>query len=239
MGPETGLCKALFYRYYYNSETCECDKFIYGGCGGNANNFDSLSDCEAAGEECACTPEPTEICCDPDDPVLTQIGGRCREGCACCPDGEWVGSFGDAKTFACGNDTLVKGEDDDKFGDICDTEAPTTTDDGFCICAAIYDPVCCDGVTYPNECSADCRCDGDIVDGVCDEPTTTVDDSCVCIAQYDPVCCDGVTYSNECVAKCRCDGDIVDGVCATEEPSTTEGKNTFVFSFCLRNVTEN
>ncbi|CAI9549543.1 unnamed protein product [Staurois parvus] len=26
-------------RYYYNKDMDICDKFIYGGCGGNANNF--------------------------------------------------------------------------------------------------------------------------------------------------------------------------------------------------------
>ena len=32
--PESGMCKAYFQRYFYNSRAKECQIFIYGGCGG-------------------------------------------------------------------------------------------------------------------------------------------------------------------------------------------------------------
>ncbi|CAL1298894.1 unnamed protein product [Larinioides sclopetarius] len=44
----TGPCRALFHRYFFNQETGLCEKFIYGGCGGNQNNFVSQKACEAA-----------------------------------------------------------------------------------------------------------------------------------------------------------------------------------------------
>jgi hypothetical protein len=43
---ETGPCSAAFQRYGFNPQSGHCEKFLYGGCGGNANNFESLEACE-------------------------------------------------------------------------------------------------------------------------------------------------------------------------------------------------
>ncbi|XP_017075134.2 early lactation protein [Drosophila eugracilis] len=45
---ETGRCFALFYRYAYNVDTQACEEFVYGGCAGNKNNFESKEQCEQA-----------------------------------------------------------------------------------------------------------------------------------------------------------------------------------------------
>ncbi|CAN0115493.1 unnamed protein product [Lampetra fluviatilis] len=49
--PETGNCKAAFPRHFYNMTTGQCESFIYGGCGGNDNNFHTTEECV---ESCKC-----------------------------------------------------------------------------------------------------------------------------------------------------------------------------------------
>ncbi|KAJ8704588.1 hypothetical protein PYW07_011776 [Mythimna separata] len=45
---ETGMCRASMPRYGYNPESGKCEKFTYGGCRGNSNNFLTVEECEDA-----------------------------------------------------------------------------------------------------------------------------------------------------------------------------------------------
>ncbi|BFZ20775.1 hypothetical protein BsWGS_23814 [Bradybaena similaris] len=45
---EPGNCRAHMPKYFYNSLTGACERFIYGGCPGNDNRFDTIEACQAA-----------------------------------------------------------------------------------------------------------------------------------------------------------------------------------------------
>ncbi|XP_021363832.1 papilin-like [Mizuhopecten yessoensis] len=65
---ETGPCRGLFSRFAYNDVTQSCEEFVYGGCGGNANRFDTMVDCETQ-----CLPNDEEDGCG-----LPLVTGPCR-----------------------------------------------------------------------------------------------------------------------------------------------------------------
>jgi Kunitz/Bovine pancreatic trypsin inhibitor domain len=43
---KTGMCRAAFPRFFFDATSGSCESFIYGGCGGNENNFDTKKACE-------------------------------------------------------------------------------------------------------------------------------------------------------------------------------------------------
>ncbi|MCC5916359.1 MAG: BPTI/Kunitz domain-containing protein [Cryomorphaceae bacterium] len=47
---DPGICDSVFIRYFFNTETRECESFIWGGCGGEVP-FETL---EACMDSCLC-----------------------------------------------------------------------------------------------------------------------------------------------------------------------------------------
>ncbi|XP_006891561.1 PREDICTED: tissue factor pathway inhibitor 2 [Elephantulus edwardii] len=67
--PDDGPCRALIPSYYYDRYSQSCRRFMYGGCEGNANNFDTREDCKKACSHIQkvpqiCRREVSEITCD-------------------------------------------------------------------------------------------------------------------------------------------------------------------------------
>ncbi|XP_019849765.1 PREDICTED: papilin-like [Amphimedon queenslandica] len=83
---EPGPCRASISRWHYNSQSRQCERFIYGGCRGNDNNFSTKSECESVchrGDppnrppvctEVFCTGNPNHICTLPSDTPNTVPG---------------------------------------------------------------------------------------------------------------------------------------------------------------------
>ncbi|KAM6453598.1 kunitz-type serine protease inhibitor 4-like [Liasis olivaceus] len=46
--PDPGPCKARLPKVFYNWQAKRCQGFIYGGCHGNLNRFDSVEMCQLA-----------------------------------------------------------------------------------------------------------------------------------------------------------------------------------------------
>lgn len=45
MEADPGMCFAFIPRYFFNPKTGVCEMFIYGGCGGNGNNYQNMQEC--------------------------------------------------------------------------------------------------------------------------------------------------------------------------------------------------
>ncbi|GFW45573.1 tissue factor pathway inhibitor [Trichonephila clavipes] len=104
---ETGRCFGYFQRYYFDKEDKQCKKFVFGGCGGNANNFKTLEECQGT-----CGDHAEQVCgeneryngcgtacpltCDNyDNPpkfcnLMCKIGCECEDGYVRSNDGRCV-----------------------------------------------------------------------------------------------------------------------------------------------------
>jgi hypothetical protein len=74
--PESGSCEAYMERWYHDPATGLCRGFIYGGCGGNDNNYETFEQCQKA---CPGGSPNYDACAQPTDCVIT--GGGC---CGIC-----------------------------------------------------------------------------------------------------------------------------------------------------------
>ncbi|XP_054643767.1 tissue factor pathway inhibitor a [Dunckerocampus dactyliophorus] len=133
---DPGPCRAIREKYFFNIDTGQCELFEYGGCGGNANNFESLEMCE---ETC--------IVSDDKDPChLPEAPGPCRglvtryffdSNSQQCKRFFYGGCFGNANNFRsmaechakCQNQEKVEVPLQTSSRDISDVQPTTLTDE--------------------------------------------------------------------------------------------------------------
>lgn len=69
--PEAGPCDGLVRSWYHDPSTGICRPFVYGGCGGNANRYDSLEACQKV---CSGGSPNFDACNKPTDCLVTGAG---------------------------------------------------------------------------------------------------------------------------------------------------------------------
>ncbi|KAJ8414561.1 hypothetical protein AAFF_G00037630 [Aldrovandia affinis] len=90
---DVGPCRASMTRYYYDTTNHTCQKFMYGGCKGNRNNFESMDKCNTACDGASDTELSNETpsgtiskrmalagvnAGPPDSPVSTDFAEQCQ-----------------------------------------------------------------------------------------------------------------------------------------------------------------
>lgn len=177
--PEVGPGRAAFERYFYNATSVMCEPFIYGGVGGNPNNFETIADCEDF-----CT--PTDGCMLDDGSFVEEgysgpgTGENYCNSCSCaggallctlaicepvCSLKPEVGMgraaferyFYNATSAMC-EPFIYGGVDGNPNNFETIQECEDYCMPSLCVCQLIFDPVCGeDGTTYGNACQAECE----------------------------------------------------------------------------------
>ena len=96
---ETGHCRALFPRYFFNATSGKCAEFVYGGCEGNSNNFESLDECRG---ECEAPAKAVSVCDLPADAGLCRaslVRWHYNSASQQCEEFDYGGCGGNANNF--------------------------------------------------------------------------------------------------------------------------------------------
>jgi len=106
---EIGQCDAAIRVYFHNAATDRCEPATYGGCGGNGNRFETISECESA-----CDVERTGAACEVDGVVYPDGYSPVPKPASCdsciCSDGDLTDCTGIDCVEPCPDDTVFSTE---------------------------------------------------------------------------------------------------------------------------------
>ncbi|XP_046859519.1 neurogenic locus notch homolog protein 2-like isoform X15 [Xenia sp. Carnegie-2017] len=248
-----GRCRASFPRWYYNSTEKRCQRFTFGGCGGNGNNYFTKAECQ---ETCSEEHEPKASCRDSNK-------FQCRSVKKCIPSVMKCNGVDN-----CG-DNSDEEDCDPCLNKVCEYHAKCVKIDdntATCKCPQIctddYRPVCgSDNVSYSNlcmmrltscktktlitkvkdgECDAEgmfkdpCRnkkCENYATCVTSDDNKATCECPTFCTAEWQPVCgSDNVTHLNLCMMQVTsCENEtlitkVKDGECDSSKKTSNKTK---------------
>ncbi|XP_021920303.1 carboxypeptidase inhibitor SmCI-like isoform X2 [Zootermopsis nevadensis] len=86
--PSSGQCRGSFRSYYFNRKSRTCESFVWGGCGGNNNRFETRDSCEKNCQDRKADVASEQIVktCNPDvEPPVCNRGCRLIKDSNSCP----------------------------------------------------------------------------------------------------------------------------------------------------------